>query len=165
MSRKNCLVKFSGDVFLRDDVLNWIKVLTDEYFVVICVGGGTQINEAFAKKGFPVGNHGPLGRETKGFGERQLARDVLELNQCELQGKLAELGIHASVVIPVIDIGKVFCHVNDDLFTLIAYHGFDAIYVVTTDDRVSKKEELFAPYEKIKVIGFPLFTNGQKGEI
>lgn len=153
--RENCLIKFSGDVFLRDDVLDWMRTLTSQYFVVVCVGGGTQINEAFNKKGFSVGKFGPLGRETKSFEEKILARDVLEINQCELQDKFAELGIYVTVVIPVFYIGDVLCHVNGDQFVLAAYHGFNVIYVVTTDDRVSKKSELFACYEKIKVVGFP----------
>ncbi|MCH7552286.1 hypothetical protein IIB49_02760, partial [Patescibacteria group bacterium] len=59
MSRKNCLVKISGDV-LNDKVFDWIKRLTDEYFVVLCVGGGTQINEAFKKAGFSIEKFGPL---------------------------------------------------------------------------------------------------------
>lgn len=165
MSRKNCLVKFSGDVFLRDDVVDWLKTLTNKYFVVVCVGGGTQINDAFAKKGFPVGEFGPLGRGTKSFEERQLARDILEMNQCGLQDRFAELGVYPTVVIPVFYIGDVLCHVNGDQYVLTAYHGFHAIYVVTTNDRVSKKAEFFAPYEKIKVVGFPLVTDTQEGKI
>ena len=153
MSRKNCLVKISGDV-LSDKIFNWIKSLTSEYFVVLCVGGGTQINEAFAKAELPIGKFGPLGRETNSFQERQLARNVLEQNQVEVQDGLAAIGVQASVVIPVLDIGTVLCHVNGDQFVLADYHGFDIIYVVTTLGRTEEKEQLFAPYQKIRIVGF-----------
>lgn len=154
MSRKNCLVKLSGDC-LEGSVLEWIRELSRTHFVVICVGGGTQIKVAFAKAGFPSENYGPLGRETTSFAERQLARDVLEENQATLQDRLAEEGIPAIVVIPVLEIGNVLCHVNADQFVLTAYLGYDAVYVVTLPEREAKKRKDFAPYPKITVVSFP----------
>lgn len=153
MSRKNCFVKISGDT-LGDDVLSWIKELSQEYFVVVCVGGGTQINSAFAAAGLPVREFGPLGRETVNTKEKQLAMDVLRENQAEVRHRLADLGVHASVIIPVIEVCSVPCHVNGDQFILAVYHGFDVLYVVTTNDRFKEKKAFFAPYEKIQVIGF-----------
>ncbi|MDD3072570.1 MAG: hypothetical protein PHH17_01820 [Candidatus Pacebacteria bacterium] len=153
MSRKNCLIKMSGDT-INIDVLHWIKELSQKYFVVVCVGGGTQINEAFTTAGFPIGEFGPLGRETKKLEERQLARNILEKNQAEVQDRLANLGVHASVVIPVINIGTVLCHVNGDQFILSAYHGFDVLYIVTTKEREEKKKSLFSRYPKIQIISF-----------
>ena len=151
MPRKNCLIKLSGDC-LGNATLEWIRELSRAYFVVICVGGGTQIKEAFAKAGFPDSAYGPLGRETKSFAERQLARDVLEHNQATLQDHLAEEEIPAVVVISVLEIGNVLCHVNGDQFVLTAYLGFDAVYVVTLPEREAKKRKDFAPYPKIQVI-------------
>lgn len=153
MSRKNCFIKISSDT-LGDAVLSWIKELSRKYFIVVCVGGGTQINEAFAEAGLPVGKFGPLGRETSSLEERQLARDTLEKNQADVQDRLADMGVHASVVIPAIEIGTVLCHVNGDQFTLAAYHGFDILYIVTTKDRVENKKVFFGRYKKIQVIGF-----------
>lgn len=154
MSRKNCLIKLSGDC-LEGSVLEWIRELSRTHFVVICVGGGTQIKEAFVKAGFPSENYGPLGRETKSFAERQLARDVLERNQATLQDRLAEENIPALVVIPVLEIGNVLCHVNGDQFVLTAYLGYDAVYVVTLPEREAKKRKDFEPYPKITVVSFP----------
>ena len=151
--RKNCFIKLSGDT-LDMDILDWIRELSGEYFLVICVGGGTQINEAFKKAGLPEGKFGPLGRETASLEERQLARDILEKNQAYVQDRLSDMNVNASVVIPVLDIGTVLCHINGDQFVLTAYHGFDVLYVVTTKERVEKKRLLFSPYEKIQVIGF-----------
>jgi hypothetical protein len=153
MPRKNCLIKLSGDS-LDGKVLEWIEKLTKEYFVVVCVGGGTQINEAFKIAGFDVGMFGPMGRETKKLEEKQLARDVLERNQQQIQDKLALLGVHVSVVIPVIEVGTVLCHVNGDQFLLSCYNGFEKMYVVTTAERLEKKKEQFSLYPKIEVIGF-----------
>lgn len=154
MSRQTALVKVSGDLYDCEDCLDWIAKLTKDYFVVICIGGGTQINEAFRQRGFPIRQHGPLGRETETFQERQLARDVLEENQLKMQDLLAERGIIATVIIPVLDIGSVLCHVNGDIFILAAYHGFDRIYVITTPERTTDKGKSLTKYPKIEVIAF-----------
>jgi len=150
--RKNCLVKISGDA-LGNKTLALVKKLNRDHFVVVCVGGGTQINEAFAMAGFLVEEFGPLGRETQIFAERQLARDILEKNQAIVQDELAIQGVYVSVIIPVLDIGTVLCHVNGDQFVLTAYHGFDVLYVVTKPERVEVKEKFFKPYQKIHVVG------------
>lgn len=154
--RKTALIKVSGDLFQDLVVLKWVKTISDEYFVVICVGGGTQINKEFEKRGLPVGGHGPLGRETRTLQERQVARDVLEENQSAVQDILAEKKIPAVVVIPVIEIGSVLCHVNGDIFVLMAHHGFDRIFVVTTPGRLKQKQATFAAYPKIEVVALPL---------
>jgi len=151
MPRKNCFVKVSGDM-LNDKVMRFIKGLSEEYFVVVCVGGGTQINEAFKKEGLLIGDFGPLGRETKSFRERQLAQNILETNQAEIQDRLDAMGVRVNVVIPVLNIGTVPCHINGDQFTLAAYHGFDILCIVTVKDRVAEKEKFFAPYPKIHVV-------------
>jgi acetylglutamate kinase len=154
--RKTALVKVSGDLVSREDVLKWIKWLVEaeNYFVVICIGGGKQINEAFNAQGVAV-NFGPLGRETKTFEDRQLARDILEKNQAEIQDLLAREKIQATVIVPVLDIGSVLCHVNGDIFILTAYLGFDKLFVLTFDERKEKKMEEYRMYPKIQVIGFP----------
>ena len=154
MKRKTCFVKLSGDTFLLEEVLDWIVELSRQYLMVICVGGGSQINQTFAEWGLKLGKHGPLGREDLDFHESQLARDVLEQNRAKVQDRLASKGVTASVVIPVLDIGGMLCHVNGDQFTLAAYHGFDVLYVATTSNRVEDKKGFFAPYEKIQVVGF-----------
>lgn len=156
MGRKTALVKISGDLHQRNDVIEWIRKTSAEYFTVVLVGGGTQINEAFKEAGFKVGKHGPLGRETESFEESQLARDILERNQEKVQDLLAERGVHATVVIPVLDIGSVLCHINGDIYILTAYLGFDKIFVLTCQDRVKSKKLALRKYRnKIQVIGFP----------
>ncbi|MEK7664951.1 MAG: hypothetical protein AAB361_02310 [Patescibacteria group bacterium] len=155
MARQTALVKISGDLCERDDVLEWIRRISAEYFTVILVGGGKQINEAFEKAGFKVGKHGPLGRETESFKESQLARDILEENQEKVQDLLASRGVIATVVIPVLDIGSVLCHVNGDIFALTAYLGFDKIFVLTYQSRVKEKKREFKKYPKIEIKGFP----------
>ncbi|MCX6721410.1 MAG: hypothetical protein NT026_02300 [Candidatus Staskawiczbacteria bacterium] len=155
MGRKNAFVKISGDLHQRSDVIEWIRRLSAEYFVVVLVGGGTQINEAFKKAGFPVRKHGPLGRETESLEESQLARDILERNQEIVQDLLAERGVMATVIIPVLDIGSVLCHINGDIFIQTAYLGFDKIFVLTYEDRVKDKKRMLKKYPKIQVMGFP----------
>ncbi len=168
MGRETALVKLSGDLVNRADVLAWLRELAKEYFLVIVSGGGAQINEEFEKRGYGR-NYGPLGRVCRTFGEKQLARDILETNQADLQDLLAREGISAIVVIPVLDIASVLCHVNGDIFVLTAYLGFDKLFVHTLQSRVGAKKEqlsrLWAVFEgekygqkfppKIEVVGFP----------
>ena len=152
--RKTALVKLTGDLAeLRPDVFEWLRPLTQEYYVVICTGGGTRISEAFAKRGVSA-NFGPLGREIPTFDLRQLARDMLELNQAELQDKLAAEKIPAAVTIPVLDIETVLCHVNGDTFVQTAYLGFDKIFVLTLESRGKKKREDFKHLPKVEVVTF-----------
>ena len=153
--RRTALIKVSGDLCRRSDVIEWIRRIAVEYFTVILVGGGTQINKAFEAAGFPVKKHGPLGRETESLKESQLAREVLEQNQEELQDLLASRGVMAAVVIPVLEIGSVLCHINGDIFILTAYLGFDKIYVLTYASRFKKKKQSLKKYPKIEVVSFP----------
>lgn len=153
--RRNILVKVSGDESKNPDFLNWIKLLDTRSYVVLCVGGGTQINQKLAEHGIdPAKPHGPLGRELESFELRQVARDVLELNQRDLEDQLADLGTHVHVDIPVIDFGGVLCHVNGDQLVRTVYLGFDELYVVTTPEREEKKRADFAGLSKVKVISF-----------
>lgn len=155
MARKTALVKLTGDLAeLRPDVLVWLRSLASEYFLVICTGGGTRISAELDARKMPF-KFGKLGRELETFGGRQLARDILELNQVEIQDRLAAEGISAIVIIPVLDIGSVLCHVNGDVFVQTAYLGFDKIYVLTLESRVEKKRKDFDGFDKIEVVGFP----------
>ncbi len=149
---KSVLVKVSGDLYDSESFITEIGKLAEKYFVVICVGGGKQINEAFVKVGIPISKHGLLGRQASSLQERQLARDVLEDNKARLQGLLAEKKIPAVVIIPVLDIGSVLCHVNGDQFLKTAYLGFDHLCVVTTPDRKEKKAQEFADFPKIEIL-------------
>ena len=152
--RKTAFVKISGDLIKREDVLAWIKSIADDYFVVICSGGGTQINDEFTKRNIPV-KFGPLGREIENFEDRQIARDILEKNQAEIQDLLESKNIKATVVIPVLDIGSVLCHVNGDIYTKAAYLGFDKIYILTLSDRMEEKKKEFNEFPKIEIVEFP----------
>jgi len=153
MSRKMVFVKVSGDLCRRDDVLEWIKELSQNQFLVVCVGGGTQINTAFAANGLPV-EFGPLGRETEDFHQRQLARDILEENQRDVQDLLAAKGVFADVIIPFLDIATVLCPVNGDVMITTAYLGFHVLHVVTTKDREGEKQQQFAHLPKVQVKAF-----------
>jgi len=152
--RKTVFVKVSGDLVSRKDTIEWIKKISKNYFVVVCIGGGTHISEEFKKRGHKI-KFGSLGREIETFQERQLARDILEKNQTKIQDLLAKNKISATVIIPVIDIGSVLCHINGDVFVRAAYLGFDNLFVLTYTDRVEAKEKEFKNLPKIKVVGFP----------
>lgn len=163
MARPNAFIKMSGNLLKKEDVIEWLSNLQKNYFLVICIGGGEQINEAFKKNGFEI-KFGPLGRITKSLEERQLARDVLEKNQAIVQDLINNYGINARVIIPVDDVATVLCHVNGDVKALSVYNGYDRIFFITLKDRVEKKKmwvkkiaELFeaeSGLDKIEVIGF-----------
>ena len=164
MARKTALVKLSGDLISRPDVLAWLRELAKDHFVVVISGGGAQINAEFEARGFGR-NYGPLGRETRSFEERQLARDILEMNQRDMQDLLAREKIPAIVLIPVLDLGSVLCHVNGDVFVLTAYLGFSRLFILTFNDRVEQKSVQFRRLwvafggaeipPKIEIVGFP----------
>ncbi len=166
MAKLNVFVKISGDLLENLKVLNWLREMGKIYSLVVCVGGGTQINEAFSQHGYK-NNFGLLGRETKTLPERQLARDILEQNQALVQDLFDDNGISGRVIIPVEDIGGVLCHINGDIMLLAAYNGYDKIFVLTEDGkRVTTKKEWLArlsqalrtgedgDLSKIEVIGF-----------
>ncbi len=153
MARKTALIKISGDLISKKEVIRKIREVSKKYFTVITTGGGTQISEAFQQKGFPI-NFGPLGRETGSIEEKQLARDILEKNQMEIQDFLSEEGIAATVIVPFMDIASVLCPINGDIFVLTAYLGFDNLYIFTLKEREKKKRKEFEKYPKVKVVGF-----------
>ncbi len=131
--------------------IDWVKNISKEYLVVICVGGGAQINKALKPHGLHKKPHGPLGREIDEFAHKQIARDVLERNRDQLRDILAEQGVSASVIVPVLDVGTVLCHVNGDTFVLAAYLGFDRLFVITTNERLAKKQKQFSHLPKVEV--------------
>lgn len=163
--RKNAFVKVSGNLLGKREVIEWLRKVSKNYFIVICIGGGEQINEAFRKKDFSI-KFGPLGRITKSLEEKQFARDILERNQTLVQDLIDGEGISAQVVIPIRDIASVLCHENGDLMILSAYNGFDKCFILTLKERVVKKKlwlkqlaKCFSyigegKLDKIEVVGF-----------
>lgn len=148
---QKCFVKASGDVFLNEAFLTWVVHLARDNWVVISIGGGTQINDALAALGIASDKHPQLGRETTAEGYA-IALKVLEKNKSDLEWQLRQRNAIAEVVIPVITMAGHTCHVDGDLMVLNAYWGFDELYVVTTRDRVEAKEKLFADLTKVMVI-------------
>ncbi len=156
-SRKNCFIKLSGDRIYSEDVIRFIKELNQKYYVVLCVGGGTQIRKALEKAGLPTGKFGILGRKLKEFRQKQVARNALEDNQALIQDFLAGKEIYVSVIVPVLEIGTVLCHINGDEFLRLAYNGFDILYVITAKERIAQKKnwvDQFDDEKKVEVIGF-----------
>ncbi len=163
--KATAFVKISGNLVEKEEVLDWLRERAQQYYVAVCVGGGEQINEAFRKKGFEI-NFGPFGRIVKSLEEKQLARDVLEINQARLQDLLDERGINARVLIPVWNVATVLSPLDGDVFVLGAHNGYDKVYVLTLKSREEEKRELFKRVAecfsnerrkgpcKIKVIGF-----------
>lgn len=155
MARRTAFIKMTGDLAdMRPDVLAWLRTLAQEYFIVICTGGGTQISAALKERNIPF-EFGALGRQIATFDGRQIARDILERNQAEIQDRLAAEKIPATVIVPVLDVGSVLCHINGDVLVLTAYLGYDKIYVLTLESRKFAKQADFTKYPKIEVVGFP----------
>lgn len=150
-------VKVSGDVWQRPDFMTWLAELASVpgNHVVVCVGGGAQINEAFRDAQFQVRQHGPLGRECVSVEEELLAKQVLESNQALLRELLRKRRISAEAIIPVMEVGGVLCHVNGDTFVHMAYLGFDQLYVATLERRKEKKQAQFKHLPKVTVVTFP----------
>ncbi len=139
MTKPNALVKISGNLIKNEEALKWLRLLSESNHVVVCPGGGEQINQAFEEKGFKV-KFGPLGRETNTLEEKQLARNILEKNQACVQDWLDEQGIHARVEIPFKNFATVSCLIKADIMVLAAYRGFDVIYILTTKEKEKEKK-------------------------
>ncbi|MFH1178588.1 MAG: hypothetical protein V1711_02620 [bacterium] len=151
---QNIFVKISGDLIDNEQVSRWIAECSKRGKLVICVGGGTQINNALVEAGIPIREHGPLGREHQSEKERMIAEEILVKNVEKVRALCREQKINCEVVAPLIEVGGVQCHINGDQIILAAYLGYDQLFVLTTADRVEKKESEFAQYPKIKVVGF-----------
>ncbi len=156
MARIKSFVKVSGDEFRNPGFHVWVAGLPKEDNITICVGGGTQINEEFARRGFPVRKHGPLGREAETPEQYQVATDVLTANATELSNTLLlDFGVHARAIrtiMPILTIGGKSCHVNGDLMVCAAYLGYDKLFVITTKSRQKAKTMAFAHLPKVQVI-------------
>lgn len=150
---KNVLVKVSGDLFLNDSFIHLLNEFSQDSFLVVIVGGGTQINKAFKEKGYAV-QYNEHGRVTGSYEERRLSRRVLEDNQMLLLQKLQENNVsNVKIEIPFITLGSVLCPVNGDEMVKACYKGFDDIVIVTTDSRVSAKEKDFTNYPSVRIVG------------
>ncbi len=126
--KKNIFMKASGDLFTHPDFIQIVRKCVEEgSHVVICTGGGGQINRMFRELGTGEDKekHGPLGRELVTDDQKNRARKVLEKNQENLEAILEEEKIKAAVVIPVLDIDGVVCHINGDQMVRASYIGFD----------------------------------------
>ena len=179
LRRSPAIIKHSGSLLGRHDVLDQIEKETQKHAVRIFAGGGEQINTAFREKGWPI-RFGPFGRICETFEQRQAARDVLERNAADLEDFLDARRIPARVVLPVLnsEMGDVLTHVNTDFALLAAWNGYDRLLSYTLEKRVKRKEKIYrnvwdlfkemsdlpidpdAPY-KIEVVGFPENGSGK----
>ncbi|VAW32686.1 hypothetical protein MNBD_CPR01-544, partial [hydrothermal vent metagenome] len=124
--------------------------LAKKSFVIVVVGGGTEISERLSKAGYEIIFDDIHGRVTESWEERKIARDVLEENAKKLQDFFVGKGVF--VVPPIIDVAGVTCHINGDNYIKSAYLGFDKLYIFTLKDRIKKKEQIFKNYPKVEVI-------------
>jgi hypothetical protein len=154
--KKEIFVKVSGDVFQMPEFLQWVVGLSLDSLIVICVGGGTQINEEFARRGWANDNYGPLGREIQtGSEEYWVAKRILQKNKRTLENLLYGAGVsNFHVDIPMINIGKCFRHTNGDDYLVTAHQGFSKLYIVTLERRFEAKMRKFAHLKKIEIVAF-----------
>jgi hypothetical protein len=148
-------VKVSGDLFLSENFLAWVYQEQLTHKVVIGLGGGAQINEAFYEQGLPFRKHAVLGRETSQKGLR-LAHKVLKKNKARLKEALRAMGAtNVTIMLPVLPMGEDRWHVDADLLVFCAYWAYEHLYVVTTSERVNQKRDAFLdPLDKIRFLTF-----------
>ena len=146
---KNILVKISGDASDNPGALKFIKEKSKSNKIVVICGGGTQINEALAKKGFKI-KFDIHGRVINSKKEDKIVRKILEKERKDLQ---KEFNKNVAVLSPIISAGLIFCHINGDNLVKAFYLGFDEIFVFTLKNRMKNKKDFFKSYPKVKVIG------------
>lgn len=158
VSKKSVGVKISGDLLGQNnqEVFDWLENTAYDNDLTIIVGGGTQINEAFVKKGLEI-KFCPFGRICETKQQRRLAKKILKQNRKELAKILKIKGIKANLVLPMVKIGKKLCHVNGDIVILNAYIEYDIVFILTTKEREERKKRWLENLEKI-------FSNPQKKE-
>lgn len=140
--KKNILVKISGDLVNNRKALKFIQELTKKYYVVVIVGGGTQISKRLKKAGYETKFKNGI-RIHPDLRSRKIARDVLEEIEAKVQDKL----IGALVITPYLYIGRVLCHINgDELFDILA-PSFDKAFCLTLKNR----KKFFRHYNYITI--------------
>lgn len=149
---KNVLFKVSGDLHKHPMVITHIKEKSKGSYVIVICGGGTQINKAISTAGYKI-NFSDHGRITATLEERQIARDVLETIQSQMQEDFIRQGINAHVWKPVINVASLIVHINGDIAVQTLYLAFNEIYVYTLADRLEKKKNYFKDWPKVQVIG------------
>lgn len=157
---KNILVKASGDIKNKKSFKNFVIDLAKTSFVVVIVGGGTEISERLTKTGYDIRFDDIHGRITETWEERKIAREVLEKNAKNLQDAFVGKGV---IVLPsIIDIAGVTCPINGDNYIKAAYLGFDQFYVFTLADRVDAKKNIFENYPKVNIVGIGEVNKNKK---
>lgn len=143
-NKLNALIKCSGRLLQREDVVEKVKRIGETHALRFLGGGGEQISRAFTEHGWPD-RFGPFGRICESLDQRLLAADILKKNAADFEDRLQEAGIFAQMVIPVLEneVGQVTCHVNGDLYPMICYNGYDRLFVFTMDKDVEQKQRYY----------------------
>ncbi len=131
----NVLIKISGDLINKDGTYRFIREHSMNAFVVVLVGGGSDITDFLRENGSNSRFVDGTGRFIEDFEARQEARNILERNQHYVQDKLVEMGINAVVEIPVRYVGGVLCHENGDNMATAISINFSRTYVLTLPER------------------------------
>lgn len=152
MLREKALEKISGNLVGNKDVLRYLKEISQEYILTICLGSGTQINEAFRAKGYPI-KFGKQGRICETLEQSLFAYEIQKKNKKDFEDVLIAEGINAIVEIPVVIENGIIRHINGDDYIRDA-KGYDRKEVLTFEKRVKDKKEQFKNYPEIKIKGF-----------
>ncbi len=145
MAKQTALIKCSGSLLGNWEAFHFMHGKQAQYALRVVCGGGEQINNLFRERGWPI-HFGPMGRICEDFEQRLAAENILKFNAAELEDRLDDAQVNASVITPVFDkeVGGVTCHVNGDLLPLICYNGFDKIFVLTKQSEVKRKRRFYA---------------------
>ena len=131
------LVKVSGDLIGEERFYEWLSSISSSFnrLFILC-GGGSSITKILKERDISY-RFGPQGREIQSLKGRRLAQQVLEEEKNLVESKLKEMGINATVFIPVIEIKEEIFHMNGDSCVLALYpnSNLKKIYVVTLKGR------------------------------
>jgi hypothetical protein len=152
MQIKKALEKISGDLVRNEDVLCWLKEISQKYILTICLGSGTQINEVFRANGYTI-KFGEQGRVCETLEQSLLAYEIQKKNKKTFEDLLIAEGINAIVEIPVVIENGIIRHINGDDYIRYA-KGYDRKDVLTLKNREEDKKEQFKDYPEIKIKGF-----------
>ena len=160
MQGKKIFIKVSGSLINNPRFYHFMASMGDPKAVkiVLCVGGGEQINENLKKAGYNVsGTFGPAGREQENAKAKAITYQTLITNKQIVERELLKRHCAPPLYMcipPIIHIGEELCFVNGDNMVVAAYLGYDLLFVATLKERFDAKSEQFKDYRKVQIVGF-----------
>ncbi len=159
-------VQLRGNFEAREDVLDWLRKLANQYSsVVVCVGVGESVVEGMTDAGyFPVISDQRLGERPKTglytdltmpLAGRVLFEKLLLAYRQEVEDHFRASSVLVKVVASCRPLGDVVVSPVDVTLTILTvYHGFEQLFFLCREGNKREFELKYESNRKIQVVGF-----------